>query len=337
MTLGPSLSITQIGKLALDLGYEVMTDRYTSQAAFWNRVCTVRPLAAANHAPFGHRAVGNGRLGTPRKRLPGQPYSTDTVETGYVRQCAIAEYVNSVVIPMEIIDGVGGMAEFERRVTAFATQFAELATDYRDETVATFIQRGTIAAGDTAVFDQSYAENPDANIGKIYDGKPLYAATGNAHPLKSATNTGDQGVNLVASATLADATLDAGYIAVTQTNAVDERGNRISVMPRFLMGGSAMRTAILKQLNSEALPGSANNDVNPNRGLLEPLIWPRLDDDTNAWWIHGPEALEVFDGPNVIEADYDKDIKSMVLRGSFKFGLHCADWRWTYCANKATS
>lgn len=337
MSTGASLSITQVAKLALDLGYDVLADRYQPQAAFWNRVATVRPVSEAKHGPFGHRAVGNGRLGPPKVRHPGQPYSADTVEQGYVRQCAIREFTSSLVVPMEVIDAPGGMAEFERRVIQFAGQFAAIANDYRDEAVATFIQRGTIAAGDKAVFDQSYPDNPDSNIGFIYDGKPLYAASGNAHPLAHATNTGSQGVNLVASSALSDATLDAAYIAVTQTNAIDERGNRITVMPRFLMGGSAMRTAILKQLNSENLPGAANNDINPNRGLLEPLIWPRLDDDSDAWWIHSPDALEVFDGANVLDPYYDEERKCMVLRGSFRFGIHAADWRFTYCANKATS
>lgn len=335
---GANLSITQIAKLALDQGYDVLADTYKPKDLFWAKVCTVRPVTEAIHYPFGHRSVGAGRIGKPQKRSPGQPFSADTVEAGYVRQCMLQEYVTSLPIPIEILDAVGGRAEFDRKVVDFAAGFGAVAGEWREDIVATFIQRGTIAAGDPAVFKQEYGDFPDANVGFIYDGKPLYAASGNAHPLKSVANTGSQGVNLVASgADLDGATLDTGYIQVTQTNAVDERGNRITVMPKYLMGGSAMRTTILRLLNSESLPGTGNNDINPNRGLLEPLIWPLLDDDTNAWWIHGAESLTAFDGANVLDTVYDESTKTLHLRGSIRFGIYCPDWRYTYCANKASS
>lgn len=334
----PSVDISQIAKLAKDTGYETFDAAYKPEKEFFRQLATVKAIGMANAAPFGHRMVGSGDIGALEERRPGQRYPADTVEQGYVRQVAIRERAKEIVIPMEAIDRVGGEAAFKLKVVDLATSFAARAAQYKDEVVAGILQYGTIAAGNTTYFDNGYPDNPDSNIGKIYDGKPLYAASGNAHPLAHATVSGSQGINLIpTSADLDATTFAAAYTAFTVHNAIDERGLPVDNIPRFLVGGAAMQDVILKFLNSEKLPGTAQNDINPWRGTVDPLIWPRLSIDANAWWLHDPAALLAFEGPLMIDSRFDPAIKSMVVTCSVMFGCAPVDWRKTLCNNKATT
>lgn len=335
MTLDPS----QLPKYATNLGYEVMADAYQTETAIYPRLGRVIPVAALSDSPYGHKAVGLVGAGTPTKRLDGQRVSAQSMGEGYPWQMACHEYADEIGIPDALLEA----ADAQRRVTTLITQFVSTysrnALVQKETFVAGMFQKGTLSAGSTAYFDNGYAGNPDANAGKIYDGKPWFAASGNAHPFKQYTATGSEGINLVVSQALTAANLDVAYRAINVTNALDERGKRISLTPRKLLVPAALRTTALQIINSELLPGAANNDINPNRGLVEPIISPYLTDDADAWWLGTDDfGLDIADsGAPVLTTYRDDSTKTTMVQLSYRFGAAVNDWRMAYCSNKATS
>lgn len=335
MTLDPS----QLPKYATNLGYEVVASEYSEAAAIYPRLGRVIPVAALSDAPYGHKAVGIVGAGTPTKRLDGQRVAAQSMGEGYPWQLACHEYADEIGIPDSLLEAADAQRRVTSLITEFVTTYSRAAIVQKETFVAGLFQKGTLSAGSTLYFDNGYVGNPDANAGKIYDGKPWFAASGNAHPFKQYTATGSEGINLVASQALTAANLDVAYRAINVTNAIDERGKRISLMPRKLVVPAALRTTALQILNSEMLPGSANNDINPNRGLVEPIINPYLTDNTDAWWLGTEDfGLTIVDsGAPVLKVYPDPATKTTMVQLSYRFGAAVHDWRMAYASNKATS
>jgi hypothetical protein len=334
-----TLSASQLPRYATDLGYEVMASEYNPAAAIYPQISRVIAVANLSDAPYGHRAISLVGAGTPTPRRDGQPVAAQTMGEGYPWQLAATEYADEIGIPDALLEAQDAQGRVVRLITEFVTTYSRNAIIQKDGLVADMFQRGTIAAGDVAIFDNGDPGNPDPQRGFIYDGKPWFAASGNAHPFKSHTAAGAQGVNLTASLALSGANLDTVFTAMTTTNAIDERGKRISVMPRKLMVPAGLRTTALQTLNSELQPGSANNDINANRGLLTPIVNPYLTDDADAWFVGTDDfGLTVVDSGAPVLTTYRNDsTKCTMVQLSYRFGCSVHNWRFAYAANKATT
>ena len=158
------------------------------------------------------------------------------------------------------------------------------------------------------------------------------------------TATGSQGVNLLLPSGLSASTLGAAYEAMTSTNAIDERGVKATgdiVTPAIVLVGpsSAMRQAALSVTDSPNLPGTANNDINAYRGLVTPVIWNELTDDSNAWWLLARDpGLRVYDsGMPTLVSIRNEARRSTTIRSMFRFGAYVKDWRGMISNDKAAS
>jgi len=337
---GATLSPGSIPKYVIDLGYEVMASAYEPDREHFRSVSSnIIPISALHDAPYGHRGVTMVGVGQPTLHRDGDEVAAQTLGEGYAWQLAAPEFADKLVVPDSILEAANAQARVQSLVQLFVTEYAKNAAVAKDGVVAGMLQKGTLSAGSAQFFDGSYPGAPDANRKFIYDGKPWFAASGNAHPLKFATNAGAQGVNLTASLALSATNLDTAYQAMTTTNAIDERGQRIVIRPSKLIVGPALRTTAMQVLESQNLPGSANNDINPNRGLLSVVVNPFLTDDADAWWMATDDAGMIIadSGAPVLVTYRDESRKCTVLQASFRFGAAVRDWRGAYCANKATS
>jgi hypothetical protein len=339
-----TLDASQLPKYATNLGYEVMADAYQPELAIYPRLGRVIPVSAMSDAPYGHKAVGLVGAGTPTRRRDGQKVSAQSMGEGYPWQLACEEYADEIGIPDALLEAADAQRRVTSLITEFVTTYSRNAMVQKETFVAGMFQKGTIAAGSTTYFDNGYPGNPDANAGKIYDGKPWFAASSNEHPFKQYTPTGSEGVNLNVSLALDATGLDAAFRAINVTNALDERGKRIALTPRKLLVPAILRTTALQLLNSELLPGAANNDINANRGLVEPIISPYLTDDasaasTAAWWLGTDDfGLTIVDsGAPVLTTYRDDSTKTTMVQLSYRFGAAVHDWRMAFAANKATS
>lgn len=334
----PTQSIEEIRRLALNLGHATYANAYMEVPLVYPQITT--RLAAAEQMPFGHRAVASIGLGDLAKRQPGKRYEADSTREGYVRLLAIQNYGKTVSIPREVIDGAGGMAAFEKEVFNFADEIGRGARRKKEGIVARMFQDGRIAAGVKATFDQTYTGNEDANVGKIYDGKPFFAATSNAHPFKSYTASGDQGVNLTATLALSTANLQTAITNVQKYAGFDERGNVITMRHNTLLVPTGLEFTAQQIITSAQTAETANNGVNVIKDRMKVVVsdWIADSGTASGWWTLDPRGVMVFDEdvPRIRVWD-DYDTNSVCMACDVYFGAAPWDWRYAAAHNMATS
>jgi len=226
----PSVSLTQLPKLVTDKGYEFLAREYTETDEVWRQFVPGEKVLSPSDTSdpgFGHRASAAIVSLDMEEYSFGEAIQTGSAHEGYTFQLGIKRSGTAISIPEELADSPDAERVIMNRVIDFSRNAMKAAKRYRNDYILGMLQSGRLSAGDTDYFDASYVNTSDANRGFTYDGKPWFAASGNAHPLKHATNSGDQGVNLLPSTALTAANLDVARIAMTKTNAVDERGKRI--------------------------------------------------------------------------------------------------------------
>jgi hypothetical protein len=91
-------------------------------------------------------------------------------------------------------------------------------------------------------------------------------------------------------AALSAAALEAAITAMLkQTNSA---GKRLNVRPRYLLVPPDLLFAALTIVNSTLIPGSANNDVNVLRGVVEPISVAQFTDPTDWYLVADPAVVE---------------------------------------------
>ena len=115
------------------------------------------------------------------------------------------------------------------------------------------------------------------------DTGPVLSDSGALFNATVATTTGGH-ANLLTAA-LSFTSWDATYTAMTkQADQIEGAGAQLGMenAPKFLLAPTDLRATALQIRNSEQLPGSANNDINPHFQNFEVIIVPRWT-DTNDW------------------------------------------------------
>jgi hypothetical protein len=110
---------------------------------------------------------------------------------------------------------------------------------------------------------------------------PVLADTGALFNATAATSTGGH-ANLLTTA-LSYTSFDAARTAMRkQTDQALGAGSKLQLNPRFLLVPEDLETLAIQIRNSELIPGSANNDVNPHFQKFEVVVIPEWT-DTNNW------------------------------------------------------
>lgn len=330
-----SIDISQVPELVTKTMYSAMFQAYSAEPAVYPLITEVRPVGIDFLGDKGSVISGVGDL---KEVLDGERIPSDTVKGTYTWYARGRRFASKVSIPKRQLDAVDAVGKVTAMLSEMAPQWGRRAMAQKEQIVADVFQKGTLSAGDTSVFNGSYTGETDANPGKIFDGKPFFAATGNGHPLLAASDTP---FNLVAASTLTSANLQTTLTAMRTTNAIDDRGLKIQVRPTHLVIPPGLEYTAKALLNSVNLPGTAQNDVNVVAGALQPVVWRYLTDDTDAWWVGAigqGGGVRVYDsGAPVIETWYDADTKTVHISAEIVFGTTVTDWRQWFCNNKATS
>jgi phage major head subunit gpT-like protein len=159
----------------------------------------------------------------------------------------------------------------------------------------------------------------------IYDAQPLFSAT---HPLVDSVKVGD---NLNTGA-LSSANLQLAIMKMRST--LDEAGALIVRVPTRLIVPPALEYTARVILESVAIPGSANNDVNVVRGALELKVLDYLGtanggSDT-AWFLQDANDHELnFFWRSKVEFKWTEDFDTFVAkyRGYMRFSYGVSDYR----------
>ena len=161
----------------------------------------------------------------------------------------------------------------------------------------------------------------------IYDGSALFTS-GSPH-------------NNLGSSNLSTAAMQTGVTAMReQTNMA---GKRIGLRPRFLIVPPELEFVAMVATKSAGVPGSANNDINPMLGYVEPIVSPQLS-NTSQWFFSADPAvidtIEIgFVGGQVNPAlyiqdaplyglNFTQDVISYKVR--HEYGGAVVDWRGFY-------
>lgn len=141
-----------------------------------------------------------------------------------------------------------------------------------------------------------------------------------------------------------------------QTDQALGAGQRLLIEPKFVLVPADLRTQALRIRNSELLPGSANNDINPHQGSFEVVPVPNWT-DTNNWaavadpamypaiwliFLRGRKVPELFTADSEVSgAMFTNDTiryKVRMLTWRFSATYDCApvsDWRGLHKSNVA--
>lgn len=343
----PSVNPTQIIELLQNAGaLTAMMEAYESAAAapVWRALVGEPNILAPDNdgldIPFiGHKAAVFGGMEGPTPVEAGEALPLTTIERAYQYQMEIFRVRRGIKIPIHAMASTRGMQVFGTNFAEFARQQGTLTAIYKERYIAGMFQKGTLTAGSTQYFRNSYANNA-ATDGLIYDGLPWFDT---AHPvgarLGSATTKSNHSVSLALDASGLGTALDAMML----TNAVDDREDEIVIAPDVLLTpmGAQHRTA-KKILESEKDPESSTEAINPFAGALQPLGWRFLADSasSSSWWLTtlGDCGLKVVDsGMPTLDTWYDNNTECWYAGVAFWWGAAVSDWRKAYCANKAAS
>jgi len=205
----------------------------------------------------------------------------------------------------------------------YAMQWGEAVRRSKEKFAAAFFNKGGYTAGDP-IFNNTISgvvTDPSGNL--VYDGKPFFTLTGNA---RSSLNGGTY-FNSHALA-LSAPNLITVNTSHTSTNNRDENDEVISNRPDTMLIPPALAPTAKVVLESEKLPGGANNDVNVNRNLVKIVQWDYLT-DTDAWFLgKAKQGLQWRDRqPAVIDFYQDSRNKNYYATVNARWGAWVSDWR----------
>jgi hypothetical protein len=341
---GFNVPLSDITNIVTAVGYPVITDRYRRQPLFYPRiseVVTVDPVTGAGTSDglLGHRE-GDFVGGNASEVEYGQGLQAFSAGNGYPRQMKGRKFGGALKFPRETFATPQSQATIGGRIERFVASTTTSIIRLKEQLVADVYQKGTIAtatAATSAIFDQSFEGATFSTGGLAYDSKPFFAASGNGHPIKLGSSTY---INLTVLQALNSTNVQTVQTTMQSTNGVDERGNRILVMPNVLLVPPGLEHSAKVIVNSALVPGSANNDVNTLQGMFEVVSNPYLTDVSDAWWLLDTmlNPVKVMDSGEPRIVVWEEDGGQNICVGVYAyFGAAPWDWRGAYCSNKATS
>jgi hypothetical protein len=331
----PSIDPSQVPEIVEGIGYPIMFEEYEERPLLYPSLVRLHEPLALSTPNYGHKAQVISGQERFKEREDSQDIEMASIKDGYTWRMKCRMFDRGFEVPNRMLESADAQRNVEGLVRQMTTGFGRNARLQKEDFVAGVYQKGTLTAGSTAYFGNSYVGEVDSNSGFIYDGLPFFDT---AHTLAAASGTYS---NHTASLALTAANLQTVLIAMRNANAVDERGERISIRPDTLMVPPALEYTARTILESVNLPGSGNNDANVVRGALELIVNPALTDAASAaaWWVgERGRGVEVVDsGAPRIEVSYDAKRKSTIVTLGYYFGASVSNWRYWYCANKAAS
>lgn len=198
---------------------------------------------------------------------------------------------------------------------------------------AKFFNYGGLTAGHEVFNNTITGVVTDPTGDLAYDGKPFFNLSGNTRSSKM----GGTYYNGLASS-LSSTNLQTAYNLMTTTNNRNERDEIVSIMPNVLVIPPALRFTAKTILESEAIVGSANNDINVTQNMLAPIEWHYLT-DTDAWFIGAAQKGLVWQERKPFTIDfYQNEVnKKYYATIDARWGARMENWRYWVGSNFSTS
>ena len=329
-----AIDVSQVVELVQNDGYPAMFESYDSQAVIYPLLGEVRDPGTAGEPFYGQKETTFQGLERFKERPDLQDVDDSTFDKGWTYQAAIKQYSRSLTIASRVRRANDAVSRIKASIIQAASDWGEVAQLQKDDVISGMFQKGTLTAGSTAYFDNSYPGNVDSNAGFIYDGLPWFDT---AHTLSGSSSTY---ANHTASLALTAANLQTVLQTMRHTNAVNERGERIMIRPTHMIVPGGLEYTARTILESTLLPGGANNDKNVVANSLQLIPWNALSDSASsaAWWVvQAGRGLTIYDSGAPSITVKEKQNGDIVVIAEYHFGAAVSNWRYSYCANKAAS
>lgn len=199
----------------------------------------------------------------------------------------------------------------------------------KEQFAAKFFNYGGFTAGHD-VFNNTITgvvDDPTGDLG--YDGKPFFALSGNNHPAKN----GSTYYNSVANSFSAT-NLITGYNLMADTNAYDEKGEKINLIPEIILHPAALKFSVAEVLKNT----DTANIKSKVENLVTPIQWNYLT-DTDAWFLGVPKKGLVWyerKAPQITVYQDEKN-KAYIVDIDTRFGAGMNNWRFWSGFNLSTS
>jgi hypothetical protein len=270
-------------------------------------------------------------MGQLRKKDEGAPILMSNLLEGYTVYGKNTTYSDGFEITMEMRDDVPESKQI-RLVEDVARTWGEGVIATKETLAAEYFNKGGYTAGNVCFNGSAQGEtDPSGNF--IYDGKPFFALSGNNHPAKS----GSTYYNSLA-LDLSSTNLQTAYNQMAVTNAYNERGEKISLVPDILLIPPQLKFTAASILESNNVVNSANNDINVVKNIVTPVVWNYLT-DTNAWFLGKAKKGIVWlerKSPT-IETYIDSTTKSVYVTIIARWGRMVENWRFWVGSQLSTS
>lgn len=308
--------------------YGWFLERYDTHSPVYPQVFRVEEMVGG----FDQTTTGLG-MGQLSERKEGNDIIASNPLEGYTVIVKARTFSDSFGLTMEFVEDTPP-EKISNIVRAYAQTWAEGVVSTKETFAAKFFNRGGFTAGDD-VFNNSITgvvTDPTGDL--IYDGKPFFALTGNNHPAKD----GSTYYNSLGALALSTANLQTAYNLMTNTNNRNERGEIIQIMPDTLLIPASLRFTAKTILESELLPGVANNDKNVVQNMVQPIEWQYLT-DTDGWFLGCRQKGLVFRERKspVIDFYQDEVSKKYYATIDTRFGAVVDNWRYWVASNISTS
>ena len=329
-----SVDVTQVTELVNNDGYAAMFEMYDSVPVVYSRLGQVINPLEAGVELYGDKGTvfsGHERF---KSREDGQSIEQSTIKKAWTWRAAIGQYSRGMTIPSRLLRSNNAKSAVKAKIIQFAQDRAEIAMLQKEDFIADMFQKGTLTAGSTDFFDNSYPGEDDPNAGFIYDGLPWFDG---AH---TSATTSDTYANIATGRTLTQANLQTTLTAQRHTNAKNDRGERIMIRPNAILVPPGLEYTARQILGSAQVAGSANNDINPIAGTLEVIPWAALDDSASsaAWWTGQlGRGLRIYDSGAPRMWVVQEDNGDITVNSEYYFGAAVDNWRFWFANNKADS
>ncbi len=276
-------------------------------------------------------AIGPNKL---TKTAEGVAIPRQTASEGFTVICANFKYPAELAITNEAIDDHQKVDNYLR---AWASGLGETVRNKRESEHAGVFNEGGFTSG-SDFYDNSIAGIISPSYGNVaYDSKPFFTLEGNERTAKH----GGTYFNSIADLTLNGTGLQKITQLISVTNAINEAGLEVQLMPNVLLCqfGSDVWYTAKRLLESTGDADSVHAGIkNIHMGALKLIGW-RFLTDSNAFYVgiakRGLKSLARKEP--VIDFYEDKSIDSQVVRMRARWGRAVLDFRPWAAANISTS
>lgn len=246
------------------------------------------------------------------------PY--DAPEPGFKQRLEHREFAKGVQIKRKLMDdNLYPGAAIPKSITQRVEQLADSSAVFREKSAAgVFVNAFTDSGTDAEGFSVA---GPDG-VGLISTAHPN--GPGNSTTQSNEFTLALTGPNLI---TVKSAMRSFG----------DDRGELFPVNPDTLLVPPELEETALTIVNSDRLPGGDFNDINPNKGRYNVVVWDYLT-DSNAWFLMDSflksQHLVWLDR---IMPEFNAELDSDTMIGKWiayqRFSRGWDDWRWVAGSN----